>query len=199
MAKKEGIVLGQLRDYGHQVLAGRKERRRFSLISMRRFSGDYLLVGDGESAEGGMLRSAAGIGGELDRSLKMERGALRLILLLLSFVDVVGGEQVAFSARAQTLVSKLGRSSTRSPRYLVLVRSVFPSISSSVQRRANLGVSPQTEKAVYILITQAVNGRAQTTLERKIPLITIKSVGLSGLRDDWIVRFNFFSDSSSTR
>lgn len=40
---------------------------------------------------------------------------------------------------------------------------------------------------MYILIAQAVNGRVQTTLERKIPLITIKSVGLSNLRDDWIV------------
>lgn len=38
------------------------------------------------------------------------------------------------------------------------------------------------------MISQAVNGRAQTTVERRIPLVTIKSVGLSALRDDWIVR-----------
>ncbi|KAK4691142.1 hypothetical protein P7C71_g5798, partial [Lecanoromycetidae sp. Uapishka_2] len=34
----------QLRDYGHQVLQGRKERRRFSLIGSRRYLGDYLGV-----------------------------------------------------------------------------------------------------------------------------------------------------------
>jgi len=36
----------QLRDYGHQVLQGRKERRRFSLIGSRRYLGDYLGVGN---------------------------------------------------------------------------------------------------------------------------------------------------------
>jgi hypothetical protein len=34
----------QLRDYGHEVLGQRKERRRFSLVSMRRFVGTYLDV-----------------------------------------------------------------------------------------------------------------------------------------------------------
>ena len=29
-SKKDGIVYTQLRDYGHQVLASRKERRRYS-------------------------------------------------------------------------------------------------------------------------------------------------------------------------
>lgn len=62
-SKKDGIVLVQLRDYGHQVLASRKERRRFSLLSMRRFMGDYLGVAD-KTAQGEMLRSAAGISGK---------------------------------------------------------------------------------------------------------------------------------------
>lgn len=52
------------RDYGHEVLAGRKERRRFSLVGMRKFYGDYLDVGGG-SAAGGLLRNAAGIAREL--------------------------------------------------------------------------------------------------------------------------------------
>ena len=60
-SKKDGIALVQLRDYGHTVLAGRKERRRFSLLSMRRFSGDYLGVGD-KTANGEFLRGAAVIG-----------------------------------------------------------------------------------------------------------------------------------------
>lgn len=63
MNKKEGIALVQLRDYGHQVLAGRKERRRFSLVSMRRFQGDYLGVAE-KGAQGQMLSGAAGIGRE---------------------------------------------------------------------------------------------------------------------------------------
>ncbi|GAA5911187.1 hypothetical protein JCM6882_006601 [Rhodosporidiobolus microsporus] len=134
--KKEGIVYGQLRDYGHQILGGRKERRRYSLVSMRKFLGDYLEVGVRDSVEGSRLRNAAGI---------------------------ASNETVAFSCRAELLVSKLGRSSKPSPRFLVL-----------------------TDKAVYILISQAVNGQAQTSCERKIPLVTIRSVGLSNLRDDWM-------------
>ncbi|BGP38773.1 class II myosin [Rhodotorula kratochvilovae] len=136
LAKKEGIVYAQLRDYGHQILGGRKERRRFSLVSMRKFMGDYLAVGDRDSVEGSRLRTAAGI---------------------------ASNETVAFSSRAELLVSKLGRSSKPSPRYLIL-----------------------TDKAVYILIAQAVQGQVQTSLERKIPLVTIRSVGLSNLRDDWM-------------
>lgn len=57
---KEGIAYAQIRDYGHQMLAGRKERRRFSLLSYRRFMGDYLDVG-GKNALGEMIRNACGI------------------------------------------------------------------------------------------------------------------------------------------
>jgi myosin-1 len=61
--QKEGLAYARKRDYGHQVLGGRKERRRFSLLGMRRFMGDYLDVG-GRSAQGEMLRNAAGLGRE---------------------------------------------------------------------------------------------------------------------------------------
>ena len=77
-SKKTGIVFVQLRDYGHQVLAGRKERRRFSLVSMRRFMGDYLGVAE-KGGEGQMLQSAAGIGGEFRRGVW--GGAAELIRL----------------------------------------------------------------------------------------------------------------------
>lgn len=60
--QKEGLVYARARDYGHQVLAGRKERRRFSLLGQRKFYGDYLDVG-GRSAQGELLRSAAQISG----------------------------------------------------------------------------------------------------------------------------------------
>lgn len=60
---KEGIEYSKVRDYGHQLLAGRKERRRFSLLSYRRFLGDYLDVG-GRDAFGEILKTACGIGCE---------------------------------------------------------------------------------------------------------------------------------------
>lgn len=66
---KEGIEYAKIRDQGHQLLAGRKERRRFSLLSHRRFLGDYLDVG-GRDAFGEILKSACSIG--------CERGLMRL-------------------------------------------------------------------------------------------------------------------------
>jgi myosin I len=60
---KEGLAYAQIRDYGHQVLAGRKERRRFSLLSYRRFMGDYLDV-NGKSALGEELASICGVEGQ---------------------------------------------------------------------------------------------------------------------------------------
>jgi len=60
---KEAIVFAQKRDYGHQILAGRKERRRFSLLSYRRFAGDYLDVnGKNGDALGEQIKSTCGIG-----------------------------------------------------------------------------------------------------------------------------------------
>lgn len=131
---KEGIAYAQTRDYGHQILAGRKERRRFSLLSYRRFMGDYLDL-NGKSSLGEELAGACNI----------------------------GGESVTFSSRIHFLVSKLGRSSKPSPRFIVV-----------------------TEKAVHILILSVRDGQTQYNLERRIPLSTIKSIGMSNLRDDWL-------------
>lgn len=134
--QKENLVYAQKRDYGHDVLAGRKERRRFSLLGMRKFMGDYLDVG-GRSPQGELLRNAAGIG---------------------------GGETVSFSSRGEILVSKFGRSSKLSPRFLIV-----------------------TNKALYIVVSMAKDGRVTTTLERKIPLSSIKSIAMTNLRDDFII------------
>ncbi|KAI9603701.1 hypothetical protein KEM48_000466 [Puccinia striiformis f. sp. tritici PST-130] len=89
--------------------------------------------------------------------------------MLYSKMGLSAGERVVFSAKAQILVSKLGRSSKLSPRFLIL-----------------------TDRAVYILITQLVAGsdgqkHSETVVERKINVSVINSVGLSNLRDDWIV------------
>ncbi|KAI0307947.1 myosin class I heavy chain [Multifurca ochricompacta] len=141
---KESIVYAQKRDYGHQILADRKERRRFSLLSYRRYMGDYLDL-NGDSALGDELKSVCGI----------------------------GAENIAFSSRVHFLVSKLGRSSKPSPRFLVV-----------------------TGKAIHIIVTTATkDGSTQTILERKIPLVTIKSIAMSNLRDDWIaLNINNISD-----
>ncbi|KAN0100376.1 P-loop containing nucleoside triphosphate hydrolase protein [Tylopilus felleus] len=132
---KESIEYAKVREYGHQVLAGRKERRRFSLLSYRRFMGDYLDI-NGKNAFGTELRNVCGL----------------------------GADQVTFSSKAQLLVSAFGRSSKPSPRFLIA-----------------------TNKAVYIAVTTKNNGQIHTSLERKIPLITIKSISMSNLRDDWLV------------
>lgn len=39
---------------------------------------------------------------------------------------------------------------------------------------------------MYILVSQLVQNRPTTTLERKLPLTTINAVALSSLRDDWL-------------
>ncbi|KAL6303973.1 P-loop containing nucleoside triphosphate hydrolase protein [Sparassis latifolia] len=131
---KEGIEYAKIRDYGHQILAGRKERRRFSLISYRRFMGDYLDL-NGKSALGEELLAACGI----------------------------AYENVVFSSKVQILVSKAMRSSKLSTRFLIV-----------------------TQKAIHIVMATEKEGRMHMILERKIPLVTIKSIAMSNLRDDWM-------------
>jgi myosin-1 len=90
-------VLGEpdldLRDAGNALLAKRKERRRFSLLGYRRFTGDYLAM-NSQGSSGELLKKSAGI-----------------------------GETVVFSTLCEILVSKLGRSSKLEPRTLVLTGS----------------------------------------------------------------------------
>jgi myosin-1 len=93
-----GLEFIKLRDYGHEVLQGRKERRRYSLVGSRRFLGDYLGVGN-RGGSGELIRNAINIGGH---------------------------ERVLFSCRCDLLVAKFGRSSKPSPRILVLTnKSVY--------------------------------------------------------------------------
>ncbi|KIY50413.1 myosin-1 [Fistulina hepatica ATCC 64428] len=126
---KESIVYAQRREAGHAVLAGRKERRRYSLLGYRRFMGDYIGI---KSPLGEELASVAGI----------------------------GSDAVLFSDRVEILVSKLGRSSKPSPRFLIM-----------------------TARSIHILVNSAKEGM---TLERKIPLVTIRTLSMTNLRDDWI-------------
>ncbi|CAZ84294.1 unnamed protein product [Tuber melanosporum] len=95
--KRGGEEFLKIRDQGHKLLGGRKERRRMSLLGSRRFMGDYLGVANvGSRLE--PIRAPAGIG---------------------------LGEKVLFSCRSKVLVSKLGRSSKPSPRILVMTNKAI--------------------------------------------------------------------------
>jgi myosin I len=115
---KEGIEYAKVRDYGHEIIAGRKERRRFSLLSYRRFMGDYLDA-NGKSPLGEELQEVCGIGG------------LCYSICPLNAIHLPVGEKVEFSGRCQLLVSKLGRSSKPNPRFILVVSQHFPACSSS--------------------------------------------------------------------
>lgn len=114
--QKDGIEYARFRQTGHDLLGGRKERRRFSLVSYRRFSGDYLDVG-GRSASGGVLKDAAGLSGQCPIPCWKNWGQK---LSPVSFCS--GSEKVIFSGRVELLKSSFGRSSKPSPRFLVIVR-----------------------------------------------------------------------------
>ena len=53
----------------------------------------------------------------------------------------------------------------------------------------------KTGKAVHIIVNAPVTkgGPAQPILERKVPLVTIRSIAMSNLRDDWIVSAEIMS------
>ncbi|CAG8001151.1 unnamed protein product [Penicillium olsonii] len=99
-----GLEFIKVRDEGHKLLQGRKERRRMSLLGSRRFLGDYLGVGN-SGGPGEMIRNGAGIS---------------------------SSEDIVFSCRAEVLVSKFGRSSKPEPRILVLTSRHVYIISQSI-------------------------------------------------------------------
>ncbi|KAG4419258.1 hypothetical protein IFR04_007577 [Cadophora malorum] len=99
--KRVGAEFLALRDRGHKVLQGRKERRRMSLLGSRRFMGDYLGIA-ATSGPGSRIRNA---------------------------INLSANEKVLFSCRGEILETKFGRSSKASPRILVLTQSKFYIIS----------------------------------------------------------------------
>ncbi|KAG0072126.1 class II myosin [Linnemannia elongata] len=124
---KDQIGWLQLREYGHQVLAGRKERRRFSLVSMRRFLGDYLGVNN-KGGQGQLIKSAIGINDQ---------------------------DFCVFSGRVQLLVARPMRSSKPSPRTLVLTSShmylvVSTLVGKVLQMKLERSVMLNAIKAVSI-------------------------------------------------
>ena len=105
--KRVGAEFLALRERGHRILQGRKERRRFSLLGSRRFMGDYLGVA-----------AANGPGSRV-------RGAINL----------AANEHVLFSCRGEILETKFGRSSKPTPRIFVLTRSKFYIVTQQVVQK----------------------------------------------------------------
>jgi myosin-1 len=77
-------------------------------------------------------------------------------------LNISANEVVIFSCRGEILESKFAKTSKPSPRILVVTSSKF-----------------------YIVLQQVVNKQIQTTIQRTIPLSTIKFVSTSNCRDDW--------------
>jgi len=95
--KRVGAEYLQLRDQGHRVLQGRKERRRMSILGSRRFLGDYLGI-NASSGPGAQIRNAISLG---------------------------SNEKAMFSCRGEILEHKFGRSSKPSPRIIVVTNSKY--------------------------------------------------------------------------
>jgi myosin-1 len=105
--KRVGAEFLALRERGHQVLQGRKERRRFSLLGSRRFMGDYL----GVAAAGGPGSRVA------------------------AAINLAQSEKVLFSCRGEMLETKFGRSSKPMPRIFVLTRSKFYIVTQQLNQK----------------------------------------------------------------
>ncbi|KAK4105669.1 hypothetical protein N658DRAFT_492154 [Parathielavia hyrcaniae] len=95
--KRTGAEYLQLRDEGHRVLGGRKERRRMSILGSRRFLGDYLGI-----------NASTGPGSHVRNSIQL-----------------ASNERVVFSCRGEILEAKFGRSSKPSPRILIVTNSKY--------------------------------------------------------------------------
>jgi len=132
--RREAGKITAFRNTGHTLLRGSKERRRFSLYGERRFVGDYLWV-DGES------------GAEFRRIAQLS-----------------ASEVVKFSMRGEVLVSKFGRSSTPSPRFIIL-----------------------TDRNFLILVSRNGENGLETTVEQQIQVGQIAKVSMTNLQDDWVV------------
>lgn len=156
----------QLRDDGTKLLAGRKERRRFSLLGYRRFGGDYLSLDDPESANT-FIRKTVGIRTEDNRKKIVKN-------------EKINGEFVAFSGHCEILVSKRGRSSKPEGRMLVLTKQV-----KWVKDDKGKDVAKETPKSVYIIKRFLDKGQLVISAERVIPARSIKFISASNLKDDW--------------
>ncbi|EPE06184.1 myosin 1 myo5 [Ophiostoma piceae UAMH 11346] len=102
--KRVGAEYLVLRDQGHRLLGGRKERRRYSLLGSRRFLGDYMGI-NASTGSGSMIRSQT---------------------------NISPSEKAVFSCRGEILEAKFGRSSKPSPRILIVTNSKFYIVAQTI-------------------------------------------------------------------
>ena len=125
-------------------LAGRKERRRFSLLGERNAYGDYLDANNRQGSAGGYLVSTVGI-----------------------------KDEIIFSSRGEQLFSKLGRSSQRLTRTIIV-----------------------TPKKLYTVRGDLLQGRLVYTIERTVDLTAIQGISMSPYRDDWFFIHTISNETS---
>ncbi|KAJ1961667.1 class II myosin [Dipsacomyces acuminosporus] len=101
--KKQALELLKVREKGHDLLGGRKERRRLSLISCRVYVGDYLGINNSSgTGVGNLIRDAAGIGSEkavfssdieflVPRQMRSARPMPRSLVVTKQYVYVLAG------------------------------------------------------------------------------------------------------------
>ncbi|KAJ2232557.1 class II myosin [Coemansia sp. RSA 485] len=119
-SKRRATELILIREKGHDLLGGRKERRRFSLVSVRRFAGDYLDLNSGKRVpRGQLLRDSAAI----------------------------GNEKVIFSYNILALVPRALRSAIPMPRILVVSQNTVV-VLATVVRENLLKYVPETRFSV---------------------------------------------------
>ncbi|KAJ2830335.1 class II myosin [Coemansia erecta] len=94
--KRQAFELIKFREHGDGLLGGKKERRRFSICSLRTFNGDYLVVNSADKqTRGYLLREAAQI----------------------------GTEPAVFSSRIEFLVPRAMRSARPLPRQMIVTKN----------------------------------------------------------------------------
>ncbi|KAJ1978049.1 class II myosin [Dimargaris xerosporica] len=124
---KYQIEWKKMRNEGHQLVHGRMERRRLSLLSMRRFYGDYLEVNTARGGMGSQVRQICGFS---------------------------SAEHVLFSSRVQLLVARPLRSSKPSPRMLVLTNAALYFVISTIERRL---LTLRVDKKIPLVTVQSVS------------------------------------------
>ncbi|KTW31801.1 uncharacterized protein T551_01062 [Pneumocystis jirovecii RU7] len=94
---KDILYYIELRNQGHQILGGRKERRKASLLYSRCFMGDYMDINSN---------------GDLGEMYK-------------NAFDINDTKNVEFSCTIELLCSKLGRSSKQKPKQLIMTSNMI--------------------------------------------------------------------------
>ncbi|PVU86096.1 hypothetical protein BB560_006811 [Smittium megazygosporum] len=113
----------QMREYGNRILANRKERRRYSLISMRTFFGDYLGVGSPTSEQGSITKST---------------------------IRLQPGDRIIFSSQIEFLAARQLRSAKPANRILVVTNQYMFVVAQVVERGLYKQVLEHTAALVSI-------------------------------------------------